>query len=407
MIFAAVNVLLAAIAVALLLPVALVALQVAAALLPLRARGRATAATRPRVAVLVPAHNEAAGIAPTLENVAAQLRAGGRVLVVADNCADETARVARACGAQVLERAHDTLRGKGYALDAGVRHLAADPPDVVVVMDADVRLQPGSLDALVEQAARTGRPAQAIYLLAENAQQDGRDVVSRIAFTIKNHVRPLGLARLGGPCPLFGTGMAFPWDVLRDAPLASGNLVEDIALALDLAERGRAPRLCPAAFVDGELPATDAAALKQRRRWEHGHLSTILTQVPKALARGVLRGRPGAVALALDLAVPPLSLLVVALVGAALAATVAAWASPRVALWPAWALWAGTGVLALALLAGYFRFVRCDRKVRRLIAVPGYVARKLPLYAGFLTRRQKAWERTDRANEAGKPADAR
>src|SRR5205085_6347229 len=87
------------------------------------------ASRRPRVAVLMPAHNEAAGIAASLATVTPQLVAGDRLLVVADNCVDDTAAVAAAAGAEVVQRRDTTRRGKGYALGFGLRHLAPDPPE--------------------------------------------------------------------------------------------------------------------------------------------------------------------------------------------------------------------------------------------------------------------------------------
>ena len=81
-----------------------------------------------------------------------------------------------------------------------------------------------------------------------------------------NQFRPLGLARLGGPCPLFGAGMAFPWEIISTAPLATGNIVEDMALVLDLAAKGGAPLLCTEASIDDTLPRARTAATTQRPR---------------------------------------------------------------------------------------------------------------------------------------------
>src|SRR5262249_19708539 len=114
---------------------------------------------------LIPAHNEEAGIGKTLASLLPQLRTGDVLLVVADNCSDGTAAAARTAGATVIER-HDTeRRGKGFALDHGVRHLAADPPEVVVIVDADCLVEAGSLNRLVGAVASTGRPVQAEYVL--------------------------------------------------------------------------------------------------------------------------------------------------------------------------------------------------------------------------------------------------
>src|SRR5580704_2288892 len=91
-----------------------------------------SAETDARVAVLVPAHNESRGLLPTLEDIKRQLRPGDRVLVVADNCTDDTAAVAAAAGAEVIERHDPTRRGKGYALDFGIQHLSSAAPEILI-----------------------------------------------------------------------------------------------------------------------------------------------------------------------------------------------------------------------------------------------------------------------------------
>ena len=144
------------------IPFAVLAIEALAALLPAR---KARTGARPRCAVLVPAHDEEAGIAITVRSVRDQSAADDRIVVVADNCSDGTATAARAAGAEVSERNDPERRGKGFALDHGLGQLASDPPDVVVIVDADCELGPGALDALVRQAAATGRPAQGIYLI--------------------------------------------------------------------------------------------------------------------------------------------------------------------------------------------------------------------------------------------------
>ena len=106
----------------LLLPVLVLFVEVALAVTAGR-HSRATTGTRGSLAIIMPAHNEASMIAGSLGSVLPQLGALDRLIVVADNCSDETAMVAAACGAQVIIRADEARRGKGYALDFGVRHL--------------------------------------------------------------------------------------------------------------------------------------------------------------------------------------------------------------------------------------------------------------------------------------------
>jgi len=136
------------IAALLVLPVALLTLQVMAARF---ARPNTTPfPTQPtgQLAVLVPAHNESDVIRHNLMALQNAMPPNSRLLVVADNCTDHTAEIARQCGAEVLERSNDQLRGKGYALDAGIRHLTKQPPDVVIIIDADCRVALNALQRL-------------------------------------------------------------------------------------------------------------------------------------------------------------------------------------------------------------------------------------------------------------------
>jgi cellulose synthase/poly-beta-1,6-N-acetylglucosamine synthase-like glycosyltransferase len=376
-----------------LVPMAVLVAECLAALLPRRRPSPGPDAPRPACAVLIPAHDEETGIGRTLDSLRPQLRPGDRLVVVADNCTDRTAEVARSHGAVAVERHDPERRGKGFALDFGVRSLEQQPPEVVVIVDADCVVHDGALDLLVRTAAR-GRPVQAAYVLDEPPQASYRQRLSAFAFTFKNVVRPLGLNRLGAACLLTGSGMAFPWQVLREARLASGNIVEDMQLGLDLAAAGHPPRFCPEARVSGELPASDRVAAGQRRRWEHGHLQTLLNQVPRLLAAAVRRGRPGLLGLALELSVPPLSLLFL-LWAVALTGAVAFWQFAEGSPLPAAVAACGGLAVLLAIFAAWAKFGRDRLPLTALLAAPFYVLWKVPIYATFLFRRQKKWNRTE------------
>jgi glycosyltransferase involved in cell wall biosynthesis len=129
---------------------------------------------RPRVAILMPAHNEESMLGGTLRTIMPQLQPSDRLLVVADNCTDGTPGVARALGAEVLIRADLTHVGKGYALDFGVRHLASDPPDIVIVIDADCQVAAGSIDMLARRCKATLRPVQSLLRGARARPSESR-----------------------------------------------------------------------------------------------------------------------------------------------------------------------------------------------------------------------------------------
>ena len=290
------------------IPSVTLCLEIAAGLLRPNVSVR-SAGARWRVAVLVPAHNESMGIASTLEDIKGQLRDGDDLLVVADNCTDDTAAVARTSGADVLERNDPERIGKGYALDWGLRHLEGNPPEIVVMIDADCRLAEGAIDQLASNCSTTGRPVQALYLMKSPDGSQINHQIAEFAWRVKNWVRPLGLRALNLPCQLMGTGMAFPWRVIRGANLATGWIVEDLKLGLDLAAAGHQPLFCPSARVTSQFASSARGTEIQRSRWEHGHIQTMVKHAPRLAWAAITRGSFSLLALTLDLTVPPLSLL--------------------------------------------------------------------------------------------------
>jgi cellulose synthase/poly-beta-1,6-N-acetylglucosamine synthase-like glycosyltransferase len=350
----------------------------------------------PRIAVLVPAHNESAGLLPTLEDIKRQLRPGDRVLVVADNSTDDTAAVARAAGAEVIERQDPTRRGKGYALDFGIQHLSATPPVILIMMDADCRIAANAITRLTRLCAMTHRPVQALYLMTAPANSRINHQVAEFAWRVKNWLRPLGLWGLGLPCQLMGTGMAFPWEVIRSVDLANGWLVEDLKLGLDLAAQGHPPLFCPSALVSSQFGSSAKAARTQRERWERGHIGMILTTAPQLFGRAVADRNWNLLALTLDLAVPPLSLLAMLVIGIVCFTAVCALLGISLS-----ALIVSGAALATFVLAALLAWLKCGRDVvpfGTVLSIPLYILGKLGLYRIKIFNKSDAqWVRTDRA----------
>jgi cellulose synthase/poly-beta-1,6-N-acetylglucosamine synthase-like glycosyltransferase len=395
----------------LLLPAAILLVEVLAALLPDAPAGGADPSPFPRSVILVPAHDEEGQIEATVRGLVADRPPGARILVIADNCSDQTAARAVAAGAEAIER-HDTSQiGKGHAISFGLRHLDANPPEIVVLVDADCRVSAGGLSMLVRAAARSGRPIQAEYLIGAPRDSSPLVVIGALAILLRNRVRPRGLRRLGLPCHLTGSGMAFPWRVLRDAPDTGSILVEDLVMGIELALTGHPAESCPAVQISSELPEGRAAGLRQRRRWEHGQLHTLATYGPRLVAAGVLKGRLGLLGLGLDLLVPPLALLVM-LQGGYLAVTVLAALVGLTSAAPAILAGVGLAMVGVAVMAAWAAYGRRTLPFRHLLFAPVYLAWKIPLYVALLIKgRQKSWERTARGaaarDEAAKPEAAK
>lgn len=392
-----ISILLATWAVLLAIPVAVFLVEAIAAIaLPQRDCSESpNGGSRGRVGLLVPAHNESAGLLPTIADIKAQMRAADRLLVVADNCVDDTAAVSAAAGAEVVVRNDSDRRGKGYALASGLRHLAEDPPDIVVVVDADCRLAAGAIDRLASACTLKHRPVQALNLMKAPSESPINYRVAEFAWRVKNWARPLGLGAFGLPCQLTGTGMAFPWDLVRSMDLTSGSIVEDLKLGLDLALAGNPPVFCRSATVTSDFPFSVEANKTQRLRWEQGHIGLILTTAPRLLFLAIVRANVDLLALALDMAVPPLSLLgllvVVTLIVTGLATLFGA-------SFAAMVISAASFVgFAVAVFLCWLKYGRDILPLSAILSIVPYTIGKLPLYARMLSpKSSRQWIRTDR-----------
>ena len=210
-------------------------------------------------------------------------------------------------------------------------------------------------------------------------------------------MRPLGYSRLGLPCQLMGTGMAFPWSVISSVNLATGHLAEDLKLGADLAFAGKAPLFCPEAQVISWSPPGKEGKRIQRTRWEHGHIAMIVDEFPRLLQRALIGRNLPLLAIALDLSVPPLSLL--ALLVIFLQGMTVFWLAATSSV----ASFIVSTVLVLlfgaAVGVAWWRFGRDMLSLRDLVAAPVYCVSRIPSLLRFVTHRQVAWIRSPRNQE--------
>ncbi|MEP7346274.1 MAG: glycosyltransferase family 2 protein [Gemmatimonadaceae bacterium] len=351
-----------------------------------------------RFDIIVPAHNEEAGIAATVTNLLAldYPRELYRVVVVADNCTDRTSAVARDAGANVLERFDLTKRGKGFALALAFESSLADgQASAVVVVDADSVVSPNFLSAFAARFSAGAECVQGEYGV-RNAEESWRTRLMAIAFALYHTLRSLGRERLGFSCGLRGNGMGFATDVLRRVPYRAFSVVEDVEFGILLGLAGVRVAYVPEAVVRGEMPATARASRTQRERWEGGRAALIRAHGATLLRAGF--GERGRLALDLlaDLLVPPLTTLVAITALGAAAAFWLLWLG-RVGFWGV-AGW----IFALTCIATYVaRGCALSgvgaRAAIDLLWTPVYAVWKLPLL--FRAGQRSEWIRTERTNE--------
>lgn len=350
-----------------------------------------------RFDVIVPAHDEAAGIGRTVRSLLALDYPGAlrRVVVVADNCSDDTAERARAAGAIVWER-RAIQRGKGHALAYAFQRSRKDRfATAVVVVDADSTVS-GNLLRSFDARLREGAQAiQAEYGVL-NADDSWRTRLMRLAFALFHGVRSSARERLGLSAGLRGNGMCFTHALLEKVPYNAFSVVEDVEFGIALGLAGVRVAYAAEAEVRGEMPSDEKASRSQRARWELGRRQLVRNLLPRLLTEGLKRRSATCLELAADLVVPPLARLTM-LVTLGVAASALLYANTGAAPYALYAYAFCAGAIAVYVARGWaFSRTGLDGLLA-LACAPAYVLWKL-------VRVRKApteWVRTERAPLAG------
>jgi glycosyltransferase involved in cell wall biosynthesis len=355
-----------------------------------------------RFRFVVPAHDESAGITETVVSLSAVDYPAElfEVVVIADNCSDDTAEKARAAGATVLERQDAQKRGKGYALDYAFS-MTPEEVDAVVVIDADTLISPNLLRAFAARRDQGAEAIQADYAV-RNPNAAWRTRLIAIAFGAFHIVRSRARERLELSCGLRGNGMCFSTALLRQVPHRAYSVVEDVEYGLRLGEAGYRVFYTDEAHVYGEMVTTAAAANTQRRRWEEGRKLLVRDNATRLLRAGISRRNRVLFDLALDLRVPPLSTIAVgvtllALVGFGLRLGLGA---PGLSLA---AYGAGVTAVILYVLRGWMVSGTGLRGLADLGLSPVYVVWKVLLRFRRPTQATSSWVRTKREAQSETP----
>lgn len=351
-----------------------------------------------RLVVLIPAHDEQDGIRATLDSLASCCYPADaqRVVVIADNCTDQTATCAKDAGVEAWERADPTKRGKGFALIWALKRLQAEGAafDAVVVLDADCVASANMLSA-IDLRLRSGANALQVNYVAANPEASHASALRFGGFALTNTVRFLGKQRLGLSCGLVGTGMAFTKDLLEREPWTATGLTEDAEYHMRLVEAGERSEFVADASVSSATPTSLKGSSEQQARWEQGKLQIIRHWSPRLVLAGLARRDIVRVHAGLEWLVPPQSLIAAGSLGSALAGLLLG--SRRLV-----ALSTATLVAQLTFVLAGLRLVRAPVQVyRALLVAPALIAGKVLLYARLLGGRgPTAWVRTERETTA-------
>ena len=270
------------------------ALLTSCALLPpreVRSRSRDAASTIARLAIVVPAHDEEAIISRCVKSVSGLTPLDGlrtTTVVVADNCADETADRARDAGARVMIRVDAERRGKGFALQYAFEQLMTEGYDAILVVDADSLIDPNALLEIVPMLDLGADGVQIKYTVLD-VRSSLRARLMKVAFMAFNVLRPRGRERLGLSVGILGNGFALSRPTLEAVPYDAHSIVEDLEYHLRVVRAGRRIAFAGRTAVRSAMPSGGQNAVAQRARWEGGRLHTILQNVP-SLGREVAAG---------------------------------------------------------------------------------------------------------------------
>jgi len=241
-------------------------------------------------ALIVCAHNEQSVIAQLVNNLK-QLNYSQDlydIFVVADNCIDNTAEVARNEGAIVYERFSNTGKGKGFAMDWMFQRLFQlnRKYDAVCIFDADNLVHPDFLRIMNNHLCSGERLIQG-YLDSKNPDDTWVSGMFAISFWIVNHVWHLAKYNIGLSCVLGGTGMCIDTEILKQHGWEATCLTEDMEFTMKALMNDIPTTWAHDAVIYDEKPLTFAAAWNQRKRWSQGHFDVANRYIPKMLSKGI------------------------------------------------------------------------------------------------------------------------
>lgn len=279
-----------------------------ASLLPMKRTSNATESST-RFAVIIPAHNEEALLPGLLRSLSLQNYPSEQfsVMVIADNCNDQTAEVARVCGAEVHERHAPEAPGKGQALRWLLDQLVDRTDiDAYVFVDADSSVEPDFLSQMNSRINAGAAILQASYRVSDPTSH-ALVSLRALAFSLVHDLRGRGKERLGLSAGLWGNGMVMSRQVVERIPWDSFSAVEDAEQHIQMVLGGSRSEFVSTAHVYGFMPSTFKGARDQQRRWEGGRQSLVRIYGWRILSGAVRRRSKVLVASLLDALLPPTS----------------------------------------------------------------------------------------------------
>jgi len=355
-----------------------------------------------RFTILIPAHNEERNLGKTLQSLQTEIdypKELVEIYVVADNCTDSTADVAKSYGVRVLER-HDTdNRGKGFALKYSFPIIFTETQcDGVLIVDADCTLDKHALRSFDFRLQKNANIPLQLNYIVNNPDETAMSYLLGIANCLENEFFyvPKDFLRLF--VTLRGTGMYLPRQVLERHPWEAFSIVEDTDYTLQLLQGNVPIGFLGEARVLSAFPAERKTLSVQRKRWVGGTFAFIFQKSLPLIFSGLCRFRLRKIDAGITLLLLSRPLIILQL-------SVTTFVSV-LAVWPFSTNWSGTflaasaacwGIYFLYFLCGVFRLGLNRKRIGMLLKLPFEICSYLGLaIRSVLGGPSASWDRTPR-----------
>lgn len=242
-----------------------------------------------KFAMIVAAHNEEIVIGKLIESMLNQNypRELFDIFVIADNCTDNTAKIARKYGVYVYERFNKEQKGKGYALEWMFDKIfkMKKKYDAVAIFDADNLVSKNWCKEINSKMLEGYKVVQG-YIDSKNPNDSWISASYSIAFWTQNRMYQLARSNVGLSNQIGGTGFAVDLDVLKKLGWGATCLTEDLEFSCKLILNGEKVGWAHDAIIYDEKPLKLKQSWVQRRRWMQGFTDVASRYFFKLLKKG-------------------------------------------------------------------------------------------------------------------------
>jgi len=349
--------------------------------------------------ILIPAHNEEKVLGKTL----AALRKLDypqeryQVIVIADNCTDGTARIAREYGFECFERTDPKNKGKGQALSWAFDRLTSENFDAIIVLDADCLLDLHALKVFGGYLDQGWRVLQSSFATA-NPDESSMTYALAVGNLLENDFFYASKSRLGLAVLIRGSGFALAREILISFPWRASSITEDIEYSVSLIRNHIPIHFIPEVEVKSKFPAFAGQLDVQRKRWADGNIGFGKKNALRLIWDGFLAGNWLLVDAGWTFLVLSRPLMIFSVVAALALSILCVWLAPgsmSTGLLSAGLMVAGA--MLIYLLLGIYRLGVDLHRIELLFRTPLVVLRLfLIALRSLIGRGTEAWVRTPR-----------